>query len=109
MTDARIVLTTVDDRERANAMARALVEARLAACVNLVENIHSVYRWKGKIEAAEEILLVIKTSAEGLTGLKEMLRKLHPYELPELLVLPVIDGSEPYLAWLLGAIREEAE
>ena len=109
MTGARIVLTTLDDKERATQLANALVESRLAACVNLIEPIRSVYRWKGKIETADEVLLVIKTSADGLPALKDKIRQLHPYELPELLVLPVVDGSEPYLAWLLGAVRPGSE
>lgn len=95
-----VVLTTVPSEMDADALARTLVEERLAACVNLLPPMRSVYRWEGAIEAAAERLLVIKTSADRVEGLRERLHDLHPYEVPEFLVLGVDDGSEPYLGWL---------
>lgn len=102
MTDLRIVLTTIDNADAAARLARTLVELRLAACVNLVDTA-SVYRWQGKVESAEEILLVIKTSTERISELKDRLPQLHPYNVPELIVLPVTDGAASYLAWVLAA------
>jgi periplasmic divalent cation tolerance protein len=102
MTDVRIVLTTIDNADAAARLARTLVELRLAACVNLVDTA-SVYRWQGKVESAEEILLVIKTSTERISELKDRLPQLHPYDVPELIVLPVTDGAASYLAWVLAA------
>lgn len=109
MTDARIVLTTLDDAEQAHQLATHLVELRLAACVNLVERVCSVYRWQGNVETADEVLLIIKTTVERVAALKEEVEKLHPYQLPEFVVLHVTDGSDPYLTWLLAASRKEAE
>ncbi len=106
MTDARIVLTTLENAEQANLLARQLVEMRLAACVNLIPRVQSVYRWQGKVETAEEVLLVIKTSVERIPALKATLGQLHPYELPEFVVLHVTDGTDPYLAWLLAASQD---
>lgn len=106
MTDARIVLTTLNDREKADQIAATLIESRVAACVNMVDRVRSMYRWQGRVESSEEILLLIKTSADALPDLKTTLQKIHPYQVPELLVLPIVDAGEPYLAWLLGSIRE---
>lgn len=106
ITEARILLTTVDDAAIAKQLARQLVEMRLAACVNQIERVHSTYRWEGKIEEADEILLIVKTAAERIPAVKEAIARLHPYQVPEILVLPVEDGSDSYLAWLLEAIRE---
>ncbi len=99
MTDKKIVLTTTGTREEAGKIARALVERQLAACVNIAA-IESVYRWKDKIESAQEWLLVIKTTAEAFDDIEGALRELHSYELPECLVVPVEAGSEEYLDWI---------
>jgi periplasmic divalent cation tolerance protein len=103
----RIVLTTASSRAEAGRIAHALVEARLAACVNLVENIRSVYRWQGQVEQAEEVLLLIKTGEPLLPALQQKIHELHSYELPEFLVLPVAGGSAPYLHWLREALLPE--
>jgi periplasmic divalent cation tolerance protein len=95
-----VALSTVGTAEDAERIARALVERRLAACVNVVPGVVSVYRWKGAVERDEERLLVIKTRAERLEELRRALVELHPYEVPELLALPVEAGHGPYLAWL---------
>jgi periplasmic divalent cation tolerance protein len=100
MSDKRIVLTTAGDREEAQKIASALVERRVAACVNVVGPIDSVYRWQGKVERAQEYLLVIKTTAAAADRVKEVNRELHSYEMPECLALPVDGGSQEYLAWI---------
>lgn len=85
----------------APALAQALVEARVAACVNLLPEVQSVYRWQGVVETAQECLLLIKTTEERFAALHEELRRHHPYELPELLAVPVSHASPPYLQWLI--------
>jgi periplasmic divalent cation tolerance protein len=95
-----VALSTVATPEDAERIARALVERRLAACVNVVPKVVSVYRWKGEICRDEELLLVVKTRRERLDALREAVVGLHPYEVPELVALPIEAGHEPYLAWL---------
>ena len=104
MTTARIVLTTIGQKPDAEKLALQLVERRLAACVNIVGPIRSVYRWKQQISNEPEYLLVIKTTAELAAQLHSAFRQLHPYELPECVELAVQGGSEDYLAWLAGEI-----
>jgi periplasmic divalent cation tolerance protein len=104
MTDKVIVLTTCATREDAMRIARALVERRLAACVNVVPNVVSVYRWQGAIEESAEWLLVIKTATGLVENLKLELPKIHPYELPELVAVNVVDGAESYLNWLTAEL-----
>ncbi|HEX9120881.1 MAG TPA: divalent-cation tolerance protein CutA [Terriglobales bacterium] len=99
MTDKKIVLTTTATREDAGKIARALVERRLAACVNLVA-IESVYRWKDAVESAEEWLLVIKTTAAAYDHVHAAIKELHLYDLPECVMLAIEHGSEEYLAWI---------
>jgi periplasmic divalent cation tolerance protein len=100
MTDKRIVLSTAGSEEEARKIAQALVELRLAACVNIVGPIHSVYRWKGGVESAPEHLLIIKTTAEAFPRVRDAIRGLHSYELPECILLPIEAGSEDYLKWI---------
>lgn len=100
MTDKKIVLTTVGSRKEGQKLARALVEGRLAACVNMAGPVESVYRWKGAVESAPEWLLVIKTTAEAVGRVRETIRELHSYELPECVVLPIESGSDEYLEWI---------
>lgn len=99
-----LVLTTLPVDADAAAFGRRLVEERLAACVSIFRSLHSVYRWKDAIEEAQEQQLVIKTDASVLDALKQRLGALHPYDVPELLVMPVTDGGEAYLAWLRQSI-----
>jgi periplasmic divalent cation tolerance protein len=106
MTDKKIVLTTTATREDAGKIARALVERRLAACVNVVA-IESVYRWKDAVECAEEWLLVIKTTGSALDQVNAAIKELHVYELPECVVLPIENGSEEYLAWIGESVHLE--
>jgi periplasmic divalent cation tolerance protein len=103
MPETVLVLTTVSDDERADALARALVDERLAACVNLHGPMTSFYRWKGAVERDVERQLVIKTTRERLPALEARLKALHSYELPEFLVLAVEGGSAEYLSWVREA------
>ena len=100
MSERVVALSTVGSPEDAERIARALVERRLAACVNVVPGVVSIYRWKGGLQREEERLLVIKTRSEKLAALREALVSLHPYELPELVALPIVDGHPPYLGWI---------
>jgi periplasmic divalent cation tolerance protein len=99
-----MVLSTCRDHASAEALARALVEERLAACVNLVPRVHSIYRWQGEVEAADEVLLLIKTTEEHVGALLRRLATLHAYEVPEVLVLGVETAAAPYLAWLEASV-----
>jgi periplasmic divalent cation tolerance protein len=100
MTNARIILTTAGSKEEASKIAHALVERRLAACVNIVPQIKSVYRWQGKVETAHEWLLLIKTQAELFERIRDAVKELHSYELPECVMLEVTAGSQEYLDWI---------
>jgi periplasmic divalent cation tolerance protein len=101
MTNARIIFTTAGSQEEASKIAHALVERRLAACVNIVQRIESVYRWQGKVETAEEWLLLIKTQAELFERVRDAVKELHSYDLPECVMLEVTAGSQQYLNWIV--------
>jgi len=101
----RLVLTTAGSRDEANRIARALVDARLAACVNLLPEVSSVYRWQGAVESADEVLLLIKTTAENLEPLESALRRLHSYQLPEFLVLRPEAATQAYADWLASSVQ----
>jgi len=103
--DARILLTTAPDRETAERIARALVERKLAACVNVLPGVRSVYRWKGAVEEADEVLLLAKTTADRIEELVRALSGLHPYEVPECVVLEAGRVEASYLAWLVESTR----
>jgi periplasmic divalent cation tolerance protein len=102
--NAAIVLTTLGPDADANALARRLVDEGLAACVNVLAPMTSTYRWKGMVEQEREQQLVVKTSRERVPALEARLRELHPYELPEFLVLDA-SGSDAYLAWVEESVR----
>ena len=106
-TGVMAVLVSAPDDASARRIARALVEERLAACVNLLPGVHSIYRWKGAVEEASEVLLVAKTRAARVAALAARVRALHPYELPEVVALPVADGSRSYLRWVLADSHPE--
>lgn len=95
-----IALTTLPLDRDAEALARTLVEERLAACVNILAPMRSVYAWKGVTESADERQLLIKTTGERLRELEIRVRELHPYDVPEFVVVPIVEGSADYLAWL---------
>lgn len=103
-----VVLSTVGRAEDAERIGRALVERGLAACVNVLPAVTSIYRWKGKVERDEERLLLIKTRAERFPALKQALVSLHPYEVPEVLALSIADGHGPYLDWLDASVAEDS-
>jgi periplasmic divalent cation tolerance protein len=100
MTNKRLVLTTTSSLEEARRIANALVERRLAACVNIVSKIDSIYRWKGKVEEAQEFLLLIKTTESAVENLRDAIQELHSYEVPECIIVPIESGSEKYLTWI---------
>lgn len=100
-----LVLCTCPDKEVAETIATALVEAGLAACVNRVPDITSVYIWQKKLEREAEELLLIKTSASAWDGLEAEIKRLHPYELPEIIAVPISAGSPPYLDWIRESTR----
>lgn len=101
MTQACLVLTTAGSADEAKKIAQALVERRLAACVNIVPRIESVYRWKEQVETAEEWLLLIKTRANDFERVRNAIRELHSYELPECIMLEIAQGDKAYLDWLV--------
>jgi periplasmic divalent cation tolerance protein len=100
MTDKIVVLTTCESEDEAGRIARFLVEKRVAACVNILPKARSIYRWKGAVEDAQEFLLLIKTRRDIFETLRAELSKIHSYEIPEIIALPVVDGSESYLGWI---------
>lgn len=100
MNDSIVVLSNCGSRDEAFRVARALVESRLAACVNVIPGVHSIYRWQGQVEEAEEWTLLIKTRRHLFEELSRELRRVHSYEVPEILALPVAAGTEDYLAWI---------
>ena len=104
MTDKVLVLTTAGNEAEAQKIANDLVERRLAACVNIVPRIQSVYRWEGKVETAEEYLLVIKTTKARGAEVQSAIQELHSYELPECIVISVESGSEEYLKWIEDSV-----
>jgi periplasmic divalent cation tolerance protein len=104
MTDKRIVLTATASEEEARKIARHLVQRQLAACVNVVPQVESIYRWQGKIEEAREWLLIIKTTAAAFAQVREAITELHSYELPECICLTIEDGSPAYLQWIAESV-----
>jgi len=105
MTDKRLVLTTCGSLEEARRIAHTLVERQLAACVNIVPHIESVFRWQGEIETAAEWLLIIKTTLDAFDRVREALREMHSYELPECIEIGIEDGSAAYLEWIGESVR----
>ncbi len=105
MTDVLVVFVTAPSPDRAAELARAVVEERLAACGNVVPGVRSIYRWEGEVVDEPEALLVLKTTRDRLDALRERVLALHPYEVPEVLALPVEAGAERYLAWVHSETR----
>jgi periplasmic divalent cation tolerance protein len=105
--DALVVLTTCPDPDSARKLAAELVEARLAACVNVICGVQSTYRWRGNVERDDEVLLLIKTRAGALERVGSMIQARSSYELPELLTVCVEGGSQPYLNWLIQSVDIE--
>jgi len=105
MTDKRLVLSTAGSEEEARKIANGLVERHLAACVNIVPQIESVYRWQGKMESAPEWLLLIKTTSEKFANVRDAIRELHSYDLPECICVNIEDGSAAYLEWIAANVK----
>ena len=109
MTDKFVVLVTCSTVSEAQRIARAVVDARLAACVNILPGaVQSIYRWKGKVESARERLLLIKTSRKRLAKLQAAVERLHSYDVPEFIAIPIAAGSPPYLSWVEESLRDSA-
>lgn len=106
MTDKIVVLVTCGSRAEAKKIARAVVEARLAACANVLGSpVQSIYRWKGKVRTAKEVLLLLKSTRKRFSALEREIRQLHSYGTPEIIAVPIVEGSRAYLQW----IEESAE
>ncbi|MBI3796609.1 MAG: divalent-cation tolerance protein CutA [Deltaproteobacteria bacterium] len=106
MTDAVVILVTAGSETEAEAIAKALVEERLAACVNILSPIRSIYCWQGKVADDREWLLVIKTQAERFAAVEAKVQALHSYQVPEVIALPIVAGAEGYLRWLQESVSE---
>lgn len=105
MTDALLVLTTLPNADAAAELAKAVVGEKLAACANLFPALRSIYRWQGKVQDESEVLVLFKTRQEQFERLKARILELHPYEVPEVLAVPVEQGYQPYLDWLAAETR----
>ena len=104
MSQAIVVFSTCASREEAERIARAIVGERLAACVQLLPAIQSIYRWQGEIEQSDEILMLFKTTSERFPALQRRVEELHSYQTPEIIAVPVTEGAEKYLTWLRDAV-----
>ncbi|HVA72208.1 MAG TPA: divalent-cation tolerance protein CutA [Candidatus Limnocylindrales bacterium] len=106
MTNTILVMVTCGYAKEAKRIARRLVDARLAACVNIsAAPVQSIYRWKGKVETAKEILLLVKTTRKRFSALEREIRRLHSYDTPEIIALPIVGGSHAYLQWIAESVR----
>jgi periplasmic divalent cation tolerance protein len=103
--EARVVLCTFPNPDKAADVARTIVGERLAACVNLVPAVRSIYAWSGEVQDETETLTVIKTTDDRFEALSKRLVELHPYEVPEVIALPILDSHAPYLTWLIESTR----
>ena len=101
----RIVLVTCASIAEARRIGRSAVEKRLAACANIVAGVESIYRWKGNVERAREVLVMMKTTTGRLRQLESEVKRMHSYDLPEFVVLPIVAGSHEYLKWIAGSLR----
>jgi periplasmic divalent cation tolerance protein len=109
MSTAVIVLTNVPSPALARDIARHLVENRLAACVNIMPAMQSVYRWQEQVEQAEEVALIIKTTSERYADVEQAIAAMHPYDVPEIVALPITDGMPGYLAWITQEVRKDID
>lgn len=104
MTDKRVVLTTAGSEDEARKIAQHLVQNELAACVNIVPQVESIYRWQGKIESSREYLMLIKTTSANFARVRDAIQQLHSYDLPECISVAVEDGSSDYLEWIAESV-----
>ncbi|MHB8412967.1 MAG: divalent-cation tolerance protein CutA [Candidatus Acidiferrales bacterium] len=106
MTDKIVVMVTCGSRAEARKIARAVVEARLGACANVMASpVQSIYRWKGKVETAREVLVLMKSTRKRFSALEREIRRMHSYETPEIIALPIAGGSKAYLRWIEESVR----
>ncbi|MBI5026610.1 MAG: divalent-cation tolerance protein CutA [Nitrospirae bacterium] len=105
--DEIVVFITAGSEEEAAKIARGLVDAHLAGCVNIVRNIRSIYRWQGKIEDEAEVLMVVKTQRHLFASLSKKVKELHSYTVPEIIAMPIVEGSEDYLKWLMEVTQKK--
>lgn len=105
MTDKILVLSTASSKDEARKLGRALVERLLTACVNIVPQVGSIYRWEGEVEEAEEWLLIIKTTRSAFERVRDAIKELHSYEVPECIAVPIESGSMEYLNWLGESVK----
>jgi len=108
MLKSYLVLSTIDSHQEAERIAQLLVEERLAACVNIVPKITSIYRWKEALERATEHLMIMKTAEDRLPSLTQRIKELHPYEVPEVIAFSIEEGDPTYLEWILSETRENS-
>jgi periplasmic divalent cation tolerance protein len=108
-TDAIVVFMTAANREEAAQLAEMLLAERLAACVQVLPELESVYRWQGQIERQKEVLLIAKTTKSKFEELEREVRAIHSYETPEIVALPLVAGSSPYLEWLNSSVNADSE
>lgn len=99
-----VVLITAKDKREADRIARALVKNRLAACVNIIAGLRSIFRWQGKLEEAKETLLLVKSRKEKFAKIVELVKAMHSYEVPEIIAIPIAEGFKPYLDWINASI-----
>ena len=109
MTDKIVVLVTSGKREEAEQLANRLVELRLAACVSIIPNVASFYWWEGKVTRDDEFLLIIKTSRPRFEAVRKEVQRLHSYIVPEIIALPIVEGSEEYLNWIDESLSKKGE
>ena len=109
MTEVKVVLVTLPDRDRAVVLCRTLVGERLAACGNILPGVTSVYRWEGKIHEDPEVMVLFKVHKDAVTALTERIAELHPHEVPEILALPVEAGFRPYLEWVAAETQDSQQ
>ena len=102
-TNTLMVFITAPGEDDAAAIAKSLVEARLAACVNIVNNVRSIYTWQGKIEDDSEVLMTVKTRKGLFQALSDKVKELHPYDVPEIIAVPIVEGSEEYIQWIIDS------
>ena len=107
--DAIAVFITAPNREEASRLAEMLIQTRLAGCVQILPGVESVYRWQGQIERSEEFLLIAKTASTKFVELEKEVRAIHSYETPEIVAVPVVSGSQPYLEWLMASVSSDRE
>ena len=101
----RVVLVTCPNKTVARRLANALIARRLAACVNTLPGVESIFRWQGRVDRCREVLLIVKTTASAVARLRRIVCALHPYDVPEVMALPVVAGHRPYLQWVAESVR----